>query len=208
MFWKPGANTPSKAVVTTSKVSEASKSLSKSDETKSGGKPTLSKGVLGMKFMKTKEALTTAKVSKSSTNSHTSAESTELSNDILTCVVDSGETNFNFPGRRSFNGCNKIVERRYQQALEELNYSNAGNISDKPNETISDEEMLKRYESLISLPRGPNQGRRPTPDHSKSIAFSNKKYVRESAVEEQIESNKKRKAVSNFESLNNTRIKI
>jgi hypothetical protein len=69
------------------------------------------------------------------------------------------------PGRRSFGGFNPAVERNYAKltGLHMLNSSGAGEGAG-----IDDEAMLERYETLIGLPRGPNQGRFvPKPKKSK-----------------------------------------
>jgi hypothetical protein len=70
------------------------------------------------------------------------------------------------PGRRSFGGFNPAVERNYSKltGLHMLNSSSSGGEAGG----IDDEAMLERYESLIGLPRGPNQGRFvPKPKKSK-----------------------------------------
>jgi len=77
----------------------------------------------------------------------------------LACSTEHFDFAAALPGRRSFNGCNKAVERHYEQVLDDLNYKRKASIV--KSDTISDEEMLKRYESLIGLPRGPNQGKKP-----------------------------------------------
>lgn len=147
-FWKPGA----------------SKLSGESLEPKNGSKeaaaplpkPKLSKGVLGMKFMKQKEeSLGTS--GKASGNK--SMENFESKNGKLVCISEHFDFTAEFPGRRSFNGCNKAVERYYEQKLDDLNYRKRSEQT--KSDTITDEEMLNRYETLVGLPRGPNQGKRP-----------------------------------------------
>lgn len=148
-FWKPGtpqapvAKAPAKAA-TVEKIS-----------TSSVVKPKLSKGVMGMKFMKQKETTGDTQIIKS-----TALENFERStNSKLECFTEHFDFVAALPGRRSFNGCNKAVERHYEQVLDDLKYKRK--ITATKSDTISDEDMLKRYESLIGLPRGPSQGKRP-----------------------------------------------
>jgi hypothetical protein len=99
------------------------------------------------------------------------------------------------PGRRSFNGCNKAVERFYESRMEELKYKKK--ISVEPSNTISDEEMLKRYENLIGLPRGPNQGQRPAmksaPANKEPTKSHNKVYKRDRSMDEEQPTKKSKK---------------
>ena len=62
-------------------------------------------------------------------------------------------------GRRSFGGFNKAVERNYEQMMDEKRFDKASERATK--NSVSDTEMLARYENLIGLPRGPSQGMRP-----------------------------------------------
>lgn len=62
----------------------------------------------------------------------------------------------NSAGRRSFGGFNKAVERNYEQMIDEKRFDRASERASK--NTVSDAEMLARYENLIGLPRGPSQG--------------------------------------------------
>lgn len=65
--------------------------------------------------------------------------------------IDINSTVNQFPGRRSFGGFNPIVERIYDLAM--------GTKSSGAGVSVSDAEMAAHYESLVSLPRGPNQVR-------------------------------------------------
>jgi hypothetical protein len=67
-------------------------------------------------------------------------------------------------GRRSFGGFNKAVERHYEQMMDEKRFDKASERASK--NSVSDTEMLNRYETLIGLPRGPNQGMRPKKEKS------------------------------------------
>lgn len=74
-------------------------------------------------------------------------------------------------GRRSFGGFNKAVERNYEQIIDEKRFNKASEKASK--NSVSDAEMLVRYESLIGLPRGQSQGMRPKKEkvqHAKGIS--------------------------------------
>jgi membrane-bound lytic murein transglycosylase len=124
-------------------------------------KPLLSKSVLGMKFMQKKVV---EEENQEAVNSlPTSSTRASSSNSGVNWERDSMQVSF--PGRRSFGGCNKFIERHYSKTLEDQ-YNIK--LSDKESKaTISDEEMLKRYEDLVSLPRGPNQGAKKQRDNGK-----------------------------------------
>ena len=73
----------------------------------------------------------------------------------LVCVVEAVDLYSTLPGRRSFGGFNAVVERAYANAL---------NTSlDEPSMDVEEESILKKYEELVSLPRGPNQGKAKKP---------------------------------------------
>ena len=77
----------------------------------------------------------------------------------LSLIKDSDNLYSSLPGRRSFKGFNPYIERQYA-ILIDTNRANASNDKDSSKlSTITDEEMAERYANLISLPRGPNQGR-------------------------------------------------
>lgn len=65
-------------------------------------------------------------------------------------VIVSDENVASLPGRRSFRGFNPIVERHYDTVMNNQRY-------DSKLATISDEDMVQRYDELVGLPRGPNQ---------------------------------------------------
>lgn len=108
-----------------------------------------------MKFMKQKESTTEKKEEKKDVIAINNGQS---SGEGLVCSTEHFDFVAALPGRRSFNGCNKAVERHYEQVLDDLNYKRKTSVV--KTDTISDEEMIKRYESLIGLPRGPNQGKK------------------------------------------------
>jgi hypothetical protein len=156
-FWKPGMQQPSSGNKIAAPAAAGTPVAAES-------KRTLSKGVLGMKFMKKKEDDAATKP--------VSASKDDAGTESIAATVDPTAQTFvdpyaALPGRRSFNGCNKAVERYYESKLEDLNYkkrapSNTGAL------TVSDEDILKRYENLVGLPRGPNQGQRPVEHQSKN----------------------------------------
>ena len=68
------------------------------------------------------------------------------------------------PGRRSFNGCNRAIEHYYQSLIDDK-YQEAmkkkQNQSKGANEGEADDsENDVDYDQLVSLPRGPKQGKR------------------------------------------------
>ena len=155
-FWKPGSSQPSSAKPDPKVITSTKSAVPVKPSSSSVVAPKLSKGVLSMKFMKQKES-----------DKGTTQESviknmevvTKSASSILVCSTEHFDFTASLPGRRSFNGCNKAVERHYEQVLDDLNYKRK--TSTAKTDTISDKEMLKRYESLIGLPRGPNQGKKP-----------------------------------------------
>jgi hypothetical protein len=187
-FWKPGTDGPSKG---REKEIEKEKTVRDSSATKGKGneaeKPiALSKGVMGMKFMKEKEKYTEKSSYLNFSKQLDSLEVPRQATDALECSEDSFDFIATLPGRRSFNGCNKAVERYYEQRLDDLKFRKKAD-SVTHTETVSDQEMIKRYENLIGLPRGPSQGKRPefiknktssSNDHQKG--HGNKKFSNES----------------------------
>lgn len=152
-FWKPGMPPPKALAPSTVTTAASSSSSVKVNE----AKPTLSKAVLGMKFMKKKD--------ESSTKVEPVVTDKNVTKDTSSTGPASGGSTFKdpyaeLPGRRSFNGCNKAVERYYESRLEDLNYKTKSSTSTKEL-TVSDEDILKRCADLVGLPRGPNQGQRP-----------------------------------------------
>lgn len=195
-YWKPGTEKPVNKVsvlpitqndsAATAGGRRGNNSSGSNNDNKSSEssllKSKLSKSVLGMKFMKTKVEVSTNQdlnaikasldwkkkqkeddqkstdVSSSSTHSH------EIN---LSCKTDDFNFNAVLPGRRSFNGCNKAMERHYQMQLEQLKFQTSieSNITIASNNM--DEEMIKKYEKLVGLPRGPSGGMMPDNDSKK-----------------------------------------
>jgi len=179
-YWKPGTEKPNTTQneISTGKGGSHKDSMdsNKSNTLKSDSSPPLksklSKSVLGMKFMKTKGEVSTNqdlnaikasldwKKRKNGQDSTDPSSSSSLhSQEVkLSCTADDFNFNAVLPGRRSFNGCNKAMERHYQMQLEQLKFQ----TSMESNITIAcsnmDEEMIKKYEKLVGLPRGPSGG--------------------------------------------------
>lgn len=72
-----------------------------------------------------------------------------------------------YPGRRSFGGFNKPVERNYQETLDDLRYQKLSTSKKSSKYDVDDNEMVERYKDLIGLPRGPNQGKIQHKNHHK-----------------------------------------
>jgi hypothetical protein len=139
-FWKPGEKKPD---------SGNGKVLK---EKKANAGHQLSKSVMGMKFMQRSIVKHDTKPTNDLQKITTPVNGDETSE--IQFVRDNQRDLF--PSRRSFGGCNKFIERTYEKVLEETYGMKASEKAEE--KTISEEEMLKRYESLVSLPRGPNQG--------------------------------------------------
>lgn len=88
-----------------------------------------------------------------------SLDNENKSNLITSVIVEHKNIYAALPGRRSFGGFNKNVEREYERQIDEEKFDKAMEKAKK--NTVSDEEMLSRYQNLIGLPRGPNQGKAP-----------------------------------------------
>ena len=177
-FWKPGANKPQNSIqepTNSLKINQETTSTLETT-TNSATKPTLSKSVMTMKFMKRKEEEISDKLienevkrSRLSIESNKSSKSyindmdisdnpiTNISNDSPYIIEE--DAPLLYPGRRSFGGCNKIVEKQYQTFLDEQKFTTSTTKSS--NEEENDEKIIEKYKDLISLPRGPNQGMKP-----------------------------------------------
>lgn len=118
--------------------------------------PTLSKAVMGMKFMRRNEEVAPAVVPNPEPSADAVQSSRAPSSSSGVIQFERDRSTVTFPGRRSFGGCNKFIERHYAKVLEDQ--YNIKVAEKEKKQTISDEEMLKRYENLVSLPRGPSQG--------------------------------------------------
>ena len=105
------------------------------------------------------------------------------------------------PGRRSFGGFNKSVEKYYHEVFDEQRLQKLGDKA--KNNTISDEEMLKRYENLIGLPRGPNQGVRP--DHRAIKCNPNSLHMNNQMIKIEGSTNKLPNSISNNNGNHNKR---
>jgi hypothetical protein len=110
----------------------------------------LSDSVMSMKFMKSRQSIGINK------------ESIVKSDSISTVSIDLDD--LELPGRRSFGGFNKYVEKYYQMKLDELKLNSIMSNSSVKGGGVSDEEMLERYENLVGLPRGPKQSKKQKPE--------------------------------------------
>jgi hypothetical protein len=134
-----------------------------------------------MKFMKRKsdaeaDAKEEAEKRRKLLDSQWTADNdmTVANGDRLICTRDDSDLLSALPGRRSFGGFNKPIERHYEQIMDERRFEKALEKSKK--NAVSDEEMVARYETLIGLPRGPNQGQRqqqPQGHHNKPSRQNN-----------------------------------
>lgn len=171
-FWKPGSAAPIPSSESAKKPAIAQKSSGNvksnviSNNTISkppGDKIVLSKSVMSMKFMKKKEEAVINEAAEqlkfeqinNSSNWVSNAMDVEEDDGPLCCIKDTSDTFSALPGRRSFGGFNKAVEKNYQQVIDRKRFQKEA----QPEVALeNEEEMLLKYDSLVSLPRGPNQG--------------------------------------------------
>jgi hypothetical protein len=163
-FWKPNTE---KSV----QVASSSSSSTLPD------KPILSKSVMGMRFMKRKQEADTQ--GKEDDLKRRKLLDTQWNNDNNNKIDDIDDKDnikqiqFSYeesdilsalPGRRSFGNFNKYIEKSYAMAMDAKRY----NIKAERQRGVDDEEMVERYQSLIGLPRGPNQGLNKIPNGNNS----------------------------------------
>eukprot|EP01041_Mallomonas_annulata_P008690 gene8690-17949_t len=126
----------------------------------------LSKGTMSMKFMKRKADANQQekeniskrrKLLESEWSNESGNINVEDQHEQLICQRDDDDIMAAFPGRRSFGGFNSIVEKQYTAAIESSKYEHYLDKNKNNTNEIDDEEMSKRYDELVSLPRGPNQ---------------------------------------------------
>lgn len=171
-FWKPGSLPP--------KATDKSAVKSCNNATEKSGVQ-LSKSVMGMKFMKRKEETDLYKatererlsrlndkyLSYENLSKENAKDAATYDTSNATQILLSPDAHLSFPGRRSFGGFNRAVEKHYQSIV-------SGEVDQNSATTITDEEMLQRYEELVGLPRGPNQGKRSNPNSAKGGGLSGK----------------------------------
>lgn len=172
-FWKPGSRKPASGAGNKGQGGGGAATQTQQQQLQQHNpQATLSKSVLGMKFMKrasdpNEDKDTTAIVVERKIN--ISAPPAGGLRAISTGSNSSGisiqkvDTNpyAALPGRRSFGGFNKAVERNYSMIMDEKNFEEE-RLKAKKDSTMSEEEMLRKYSKLASLPRGPNQGMKPS----------------------------------------------
>ena len=104
-------------------------------------------------------SMVTASASSGISNSSSSNSSSSSASSSGRFEREEGDMMSALPGRRSFGGFNKAIERHYSEIMDEKRF-NVASSSSAPG-AISDQEMLDRYQNLVGLPRGPNQGMKP-----------------------------------------------
>lgn len=178
-FWKPGTAQPTKNETKPTIGSSSSSTNKIASITKPGinvpaaPAAVLSKSVMGMKFMKRKDEAVALEqqervkfeqinntswiVDESSDSAMLVEDAAEGDSGELQVAVEEVDVFSALPGRRSFGGFNKAVEKHYEQMVDHKRFQRAAK---QPESAVGDEEMLLRYETLVGLPRGPNQGLR------------------------------------------------
>lgn len=161
-------------------------------------KVTLSKSVMGMKFMKARNdsaksgnksaedvaniqfVKSTSVISNTVSNTGISmhAVKTVTNEQDILYVEETIDTLSEFPGRRSFNNFNNSVNKYYLNKIEELNIDKkltpSSSSSQKERKTlISDDDLIQKYDELIGLPRGPNQSRKKETSSNSNTSLNN-----------------------------------
>jgi hypothetical protein len=158
-FWKPGTTLINEQTAKESQQHATANSKSP--------KPNLSKGVMSMKFMARKveiadeERLEAKKRRKILDSGWSSVDTTAVSEDTtisgsgegIVCTAEAEDLFAALPGRRSFGGFNKVVERFYQHSMDTQKFGLGGG-NDLEDDNISNEEMASRYSHLIGSPEG------------------------------------------------------
>ena len=182
-FWKPGSSDIVNNDAIYDQKHETQSTENCSLPNSSPNKLTLSKGIMTMKFMKRKteadqaavdEAAKRRKLLTTEWSSELNDNSSEIDGNNLirtTFVKDEVDLLSALPGRRSFGGYNKAMERHYEQIMDEKRFDKATERANKM--SVSDSEMVERYQDLIGLPRGPNQGKAAKHVMSKNNSGSN-----------------------------------
>lgn len=168
-FWKPGNVLPPSS---STAPSSSSLRLTAGPQAPPAAPAQLSKNVMNMKFMKRKEEadvqnkeeankrrkLLDSQQQQQQQSTMQEAVNSQPRTGNLICTIETTDLYSTLPGRRSFGGFNKVVERYYASSMD-LQSDLVGNT----HEVSAKEEaaILKQYESLVSLPRGPNQGAAP-----------------------------------------------
>ena len=182
-YWKPGSKDPSvslsKQIVMTNSIPQPVE-----DETE---KKKLSKSVMGMKFMKHRTDISNvnpdASILKASLDWSNENKDNDISinsgnYELKSCIKEDFNFNSVLPGRRSFNGCNNAIERLYKNQLDDLKYYKNNKVKDvvivEEDKSNMTEDMIKMYEGLVGLPRGPNQGQRVIVDNNNRKSNTNK----------------------------------
>ena len=133
--------------------------MTKENQEKKGEKATLSGNVLSMKFMKRKndkDEIAQEEERKrrrllyqeDSSNSKDEPIVTPIVGKKLIVTVESISLYSALPGRRSFRGANKIIERQYDATLESHRIDKKYGNTSTSAEDLDDEELLKRYASI------------------------------------------------------------
>ena len=148
----------------------------------------LSKNVMGMKFMKRKEegaeqsreeaskrrklletvqqlgpqSSSAMQVDEPAAGGGATSSSSSSSSSFTIETTDLYST---LPGRRSFGGFNKVVERNYNEVLDLS--ADKSKREQQGGAGKSDEEILRQVQGLVGLPRGPGQGKKPRPAQGK-----------------------------------------
>lgn len=142
-YWKPGTKAP-----TTNKAPPPPTTTTTTSKTTTDTN-TLSKSVMSMKFMKRKlDSNSTndnddSNISNSNKRRNTNNNNNNENNSMIKNIsyINDNRIYSTLPGRRSYGGCNKAVERQYEYIMNERRYEKQVDKANK--NTISDHDMAQ-----------------------------------------------------------------
>ena len=153
-FWKPGSS------------QTASSSLAPKA---AAGKPKLSGNVMSMKFMKRKDDMDEVfeeeerkrrRLLHYEDSGGGEGEPALVPSTVSKLVVTVEKVSLysSLPGRRSFRGANKIIERQYTNTMESQRIDKKYGSSSSSSEDLDVEELLKRYAAMRKGKGGAGKG--------------------------------------------------
>ena len=160
-FWRPGERKPTLTPESASPVATTTQTpptLSSSPKAKSR----LSDNVMSMKFMKRsveeEEPETKDEEDDEDANKRRRLSGGSVGSNVDGTMLEftlSGHSTVAYPGRRSFGGFNKVVERQYGNILEgqRLDYKYQKKNDDEDGD-VNDDELIRRYAAMRKINLG------------------------------------------------------
>ena len=153
-FWRPGEIKPKAENVAPASATKTTPSPTSSPKAKSR----LSDNVMSMKFMK--RSLERGAKDEGGDEDHDTNKRYRLIDESLSTSVGAESLRFKdtksptiaYPGRRSFGGFNKVVERQYASILEGQRLDYKYNQKTSTDESdIDDDELIRRYAAMRQI---------------------------------------------------------